>query len=104
MAQGQRRVVGSNDSLLPWTGNTAPTPAQLAEVQRRTAATLRLIDQAFNQAIKEKQRAVVLLMQADMGQGALHDGSGCRSALTSRPISAPSGRSAPIGGTMRRTQ
>ncbi len=59
-------IVGSNNSLLPWTGHTAPAPEQLAEVQQRTAATLCLIDQIFDQATKDKQRAVVLLTQADM--------------------------------------
>jgi hypothetical protein len=59
-------VVGSNNSLLPWTGNTGPTPEQLAEVDHRTAATLALIDQTFDQAATQHQRAVVLIMQADM--------------------------------------
>jgi hypothetical protein len=60
-------IVGSNNSLLPWTGNTAPTPEQQAEVQKRTAATLTLIDDTFREARKdEKGRAVVLLTQADM--------------------------------------
>jgi hypothetical protein len=60
-------IVGSNNSLLPWTGNTAPTPEQQAEVQRRTAATLTLIDDTFREARKDKKsRAVVLLTQADM--------------------------------------
>jgi hypothetical protein len=59
-------IVGSNNSLVPWTGNTAPTFEQLTEVRRRTAATLSLIDQTFDHATKEHQRAVVLLLQADM--------------------------------------
>jgi hypothetical protein len=59
-------VVGSNNSLAPWTGNSAPTPEQLNEVHKRTAADLTLIDQTFEKAIKNHQRAVVLLMQADM--------------------------------------
>ena len=59
-------IVGSNNSLVPWTGNTAPTPKQLAEAKHRTAAGLRLIDETFDQATNNKQRAVVLLMQADM--------------------------------------
>jgi hypothetical protein len=57
-------VVGSNNSLAPWTGQTAPTPEQTAEVQQRTTATLDLINQTFDSA--RGQRAVVLLMQADM--------------------------------------
>jgi hypothetical protein len=59
-------VVGSNNSLVPWTGHTAPTTEQLDEVHQRTAATLSLIDSTFDKATKEHQRAVVLLMQADM--------------------------------------
>lgn len=61
-------VVGSNNSLLPWTGlgKTAPTPEQLAEVDARTKADLDLIDATFDKAIQGDQKAVVLLMQADM--------------------------------------
>lgn len=59
-------IVGSNNSLVPWTGNTAPTPKQLAEAEHRTAVSLRLIDETFDRATNNKQRAVVLLMQADM--------------------------------------
>lgn len=57
-------VVGSNNGLAPWTGQTAPTPEQTAEVQQRTAATLDLINETFDHA--RGQRAVALLMQADM--------------------------------------
>jgi calcineurin-like phosphoesterase family protein len=57
-------VVGSNNSLAPWTGQTAPTPEQTAEVQQRSVATLDLINETFDSA--RGQRAVVLLMQADM--------------------------------------
>ena len=57
-------VVGSNNGLAPWTGQTAPTREQSTEVQQRTAATLDLINQTFDTA--RGQRAVVLLMQADM--------------------------------------
>jgi hypothetical protein len=59
-------VVGSNNSLAPWTGQTAPTPEQLTEEQNRTAADLDLIDDTFDKAIEGGQKAVVLLMQADM--------------------------------------
>jgi hypothetical protein len=31
-------VMGSNNGLLPWTGNTAPTPGQPDEVKNRTDA------------------------------------------------------------------
>lgn len=59
-------VVGSNNSLAPWTGNTAPTPEQQAEVDARLAADLRLIRDTFREARKERQRGVVLMLQADM--------------------------------------
>ena len=61
-------VVGSNNSLDPWTGlgQAAPTPEQLAEVQARTNADLDLINDTFDKAVRSQQKAVVLLMQADM--------------------------------------
>lgn len=61
-------VVGSNNSLEPWDGRgqTAPTPEQLAEVKARTEADLKLIDATFDKAIQSHQKAVVMLMQADM--------------------------------------
>ena len=59
-------VVGSNNSLAPWTGNTAPTPEQTAEVLDRTAATIAEIHDAFAQAGTHRKRAVALMLQADM--------------------------------------
>jgi len=59
-------VVGSDNSLAPWTGNTAPTPEQAAEVAGRTADVLKLLRETFAQARHEHSRAVVLQMQADM--------------------------------------
>jgi hypothetical protein len=59
-------IVGSNNSMAPWTGQTAPTPQQAAEVLGRTAATIQEITDAFAEARHEHQRAVVLLIQADM--------------------------------------
>ncbi|MEZ5093221.1 hypothetical protein [Nocardioides sp.] len=59
-------VVGSNNSLDPWTGNTEPTPQQLVEERRRTAGDLALIRQAFREARQEHAAGVVLAMQADM--------------------------------------
>lgn len=59
-------VVGSNDSLAPWTGNTTPTPEQTAEVLARTSAVIANIRDTFAQAKSEHDRAVVLMMQADM--------------------------------------
>jgi hypothetical protein len=57
-------IVGSNNGLAPWTGRTAPTPEQVDEVRQRTAATLDLINETFDRA--HGQRAVVLMLQADM--------------------------------------
>jgi hypothetical protein len=59
-------VVGSDNSLAPWTGQTAPTPEQTAEVLSRTSATIQEIHDTFADARKAHQRAVVLLTQADM--------------------------------------
>lgn len=58
-------IVGSNDSLAPWTGQTAPTPEQTAEVLGRTAADIALIHDTFR-AARHRDRAVVLMTQADM--------------------------------------
>jgi glycerophosphoryl diester phosphodiesterase len=58
-------VVGSDNGMAPWTGNTAPTPAQEAEVEGRIDATLAWIDGAFDQAEQAGADGVVLLMQAD---------------------------------------
>jgi len=59
-------VPGSNNSLLPWTGNTAPTPEQLAEVRSRTAADLRWLDRIFAAATADDASGVVVGMQADV--------------------------------------
>jgi hypothetical protein len=58
-------VVGSDNGLAPWTGQTAPTPEQQAEVDARIAAALDWIDAAFDQAEDARTRGVVLAMQAD---------------------------------------
>ena len=59
-------IVGSNNSLAPWTGNTTATPEQTAEVLGRTAADIGLIRDTFRLATIHRDRAVVLLTQADM--------------------------------------
>ena len=59
-------IVGSSNSLLPWTGNTAPTAEQVAEEQARTAAGIALVKETFERARSEGDRAVVLNIQADM--------------------------------------
>ncbi len=60
-------VVGSNNALDPYTGlgNTAPTPAQVAEVDARVAAVVEWIDATFDAARSADLRGVVLAMQAD---------------------------------------
>ncbi len=59
-------IVGSNNSLVNWTGQAAPTPEQLAEVKSRTDADLTLIKETFAHAKDEDALAVVLMIQADM--------------------------------------
>ena len=59
-------IVGSNNSLAPWTGNTTATPEQTVEVLGRTAADIGLIRDTFRLAKTHRDRAVVLLTQADM--------------------------------------
>jgi hypothetical protein len=59
-------VVGSNNGMAPWTGQTAPTPEQTVEVLGRTSASIQLIRDSFADARHEHQKAVVLLLQADM--------------------------------------
>jgi hypothetical protein len=59
-------IVGSNNSMAPWTGKTAPTPEQTAEVLGRTAAVIQSIRETFAQARDQHNKSVVLLTQADM--------------------------------------
>ncbi|QNE18673.1 hypothetical protein F1D05_13085 [Kribbella qitaiheensis] len=59
-------VVGSNNSLAPWTGKTGPTAEQTAEVLGRTAAVIQSIRETFARAGQHHDKAVVLLTQADM--------------------------------------
>ncbi len=65
---GVVHIVGSNNSLVPWSGLgfAAPTVEQLAEVNARTAAVESIIRSVFRNAREEDQRAVVLALQADM--------------------------------------
>ena len=63
---GMVHIVGSNNSLAPWTGNTTPTPEQLDEVRTRTAADLRWIDRIFARAHAEGAAGVAIGIQADM--------------------------------------
>lgn len=61
-------IPGSNNSMLPWDGLglTAPTTEQVAEVTARTSADIALIRETFAQAKSDRNRAVVLQIQADM--------------------------------------
>jgi hypothetical protein len=59
-------IPGSNNSLAPWTGQTAPTPEQTVEVLSRTAADIQEITAAFDTAKAHHDRAVTIMTQADM--------------------------------------
>ncbi|HZC27554.1 MAG TPA: metallophosphoesterase [Actinopolymorphaceae bacterium] len=59
-------IVGSNNSLAPWTGNTAPTPEQTAEVLARTSAVIEEMHETFADARAHHDKAVALMIQADM--------------------------------------
>jgi hypothetical protein len=61
-------VTGSNNGLQPWSGlgNTEATPEQVAAVQARTEADIRLLHRAFRQAREAHDRGVVVMQQADM--------------------------------------
>ena len=59
-------VVGSNNSMVPWTGNTEATTEQMAEVEARTAADIANLHRAFAEAVERGDRGVVVLQQADM--------------------------------------
>lgn len=63
-------VVGSGNGYAPWTGNSAATPAQQAEVDARIAAAVAWIERAFATAAEHEALGVVLLMQADTFFGA----------------------------------
>lgn len=63
---GVVHLVGSNNGLAPWTGQTTATPEQTAEVLGRTAAAIELIRATFATARRDRDRAVVLMTQADM--------------------------------------
>ena len=61
-------IPGSNNSLVPWSGlgQTTPTPEQTAEVQERTQADIRQLTDTFQAARRHRDRAVVVMTQADM--------------------------------------
>ncbi|MER5452805.1 metallophosphoesterase [Streptomyces sp. NPDC002764] len=68
-------VVGSNNSMAPWTGNTQPTPEQATEVLARTASVIESIRDTFAAARHHHNRAVALTMQADMFDPTVSDPS-----------------------------
>ncbi|MEZ0448353.1 hypothetical protein [Cellulomonas sp. ICMP 17802] len=61
-------VVGSNDGLQPWSGlgNTAATPEQTAAEAARMANALKVVHETFATARQRHDRAVTVLLQADM--------------------------------------
>jgi hypothetical protein len=61
-------IPGSDNSMLPWSGlgQTAPTAAQVAEVDARTKADIQKLEDTFSQARKHGDKAVVIMTQADM--------------------------------------
>ena len=59
-------VVGSNDDLATWTGQTAATPEQVREERARMAAAIANVKAAFAEARTHQRRAVVIQQQADM--------------------------------------
>ena len=85
-------VVGSDNGLAPWTGNTEPTPEQAAEVAARIEATLQWIDETFDAAEFRDAEGVVLAMQADTfptpgdGQQAIVDRIAARTAAFDGPV------------------
>jgi hypothetical protein len=61
-------VVGSNNGLALWTGETEPTDDQLADVDARITAAVAWIDETFDAADAQGLRGVVVAMQADTFQ------------------------------------
>lgn len=57
---------GSNNDSLPWTGIFADPGLQMQEVSERTAADMRWMQMAFDQARRKHAKAVVIAIQADM--------------------------------------
>jgi hypothetical protein len=59
-------VVGSNNGMAPWTGATTANERQVAEVAARTRANIKKLREAFHDAKRRDDRAVVVFQQADM--------------------------------------
>jgi hypothetical protein len=69
-------VPGSNNDTLPWTGVYANPAAQANEVAQRTAADIRWLERAFDEAREQHAKAVVVQLQADMWDPAAIGGDG----------------------------
>jgi hypothetical protein len=73
-------VVGSQNNLAPWFGDDTTDEfvdlpeERLAEVKRRTEASLDWIDETFRSGCGHSTRAVVFFMQADTWPGDAEDG------------------------------
>ncbi|GAB3579998.1 hypothetical protein [Calidifontibacter terrae] len=59
-------IVGSNNGLQPWTGNTTATPEQVSAEQLRMGNAISLLRSTFADAKKRNDRAVSVMIQADM--------------------------------------
>jgi hypothetical protein len=66
VAFGVFDAVGSRNDLDVWAGETTDTDAQRADMLHRVARADQLIDETFEQAHQNDDRAVVLLTHADM--------------------------------------
>lgn len=59
-------MVGSNNDTLPWTNGFENPPAHEKEVVERTYAGVRWLNTAFQIAIQQNMKGVVIAIQADM--------------------------------------
>jgi PKD repeat protein len=80
---GAIHLVGSNNDLTPWSGQTAPTSAQLAEENARVNADISHLAAVFSDARSTNSRAVILFTQADMFAPGTTPGATYRTAFQS---------------------
>jgi PKD repeat protein len=80
---GTVHLVGSNNDLTPWSGQTAPTSAQLAEENARVNADISHLAGVFSEAQSTNSRAVILFTQADMFAPGTTPGATYRTAFQS---------------------
>lgn len=57
---------GSNNDTAAWTNGFEDAPAHIAEVAERTAADIRWLETAFQQAASGQTKAMVVVLQADV--------------------------------------